>query len=255
MKKINNWQNWYLTTIAITLAVLLAIQIHQARANDNEVAAQHGKTINPDFIIDHIYHAFGDFPMPQFDVFQKAMKGYAKLRSNNQLSNDTLLTVMDFRMSANEKRMWVLDLKNKKVLFNCLVAHGRNTGEEFAEKFSNIPQSFKSSIGFYVTGGTYTGEHGLSLYLDGMEKGFNDKARERYIVMHGADYVSEKFIEENGRLGRSLGCPAISRELQDAIIPLIAEKTCMFIYAPQSKYELTSKFINSVIEVDMLAMN
>jgi hypothetical protein len=255
MKKITNWQNFYLTTIAITLAALLVIQIYHAKASENDIASNHSESVSPDFIIDHIYHAFGDVTMPKFDVFQKAMRGYAKLRSNNHISNDTLLTVMDFRMSANEKRMWVLDIKNKKVLFNCLVAHGRNTGEEFAEKFSNIPQSFKSSIGFYVTGGTYTGEHGLSLYLDGMEKGFNDKARDRYIVMHGADYVSEKFIEENGRLGRSLGCPAISRELQDEIIPLIAEKTCMFIYAPHTKYELASKLINSVIKADMLAMN
>jgi hypothetical protein len=254
MKKISNWQNWYLATIAITLAVLLVIQIYHAKATGNDVA-QRTDAVSPDFIVNHIYHLFGEASMPQFDIFQKAMKGYAQLRSKQELSNDTLLTVIDYRMSANDKRMWVLDIKNKKVLFNCLVAHGKNTGEEFAEKFSNIPESYQSSVGFYVTDGIYEGKHGMSLYLDGKEKGFNDKARARYIVMHGADYVSEKFIEENGRLGRSHGCPAIPHELESEIIPLISEKTCLFIYAPLKKYELNSKFVNAPVALEMLAMN
>src|SRR5690606_932140 len=105
------------------------------------------------------------------------------------------------------------DLKSKKVLFNTLVAHGRNTGQATADKFSNLPNSNMSSLGFYLTDETYFGKHGLSLKLDGMDNGHNDKARERAIVMHGADYVSDSFVKQHGRLGRSLGCPALPQEI------------------------------------------
>jgi hypothetical protein len=110
--------------------------------------------------------------------------------------------------------------------------------------FSNKIESYQSSLGFYVTGEMYDGKHGLSLMLDGQEQGFNSNARERAVVMHGADYVSEKYIAENGHLGRSFGCPAISRVLQHEIIPLIANQSCLFIYFPNKKYEANSKFIN-----------
>jgi len=135
-------------------------------------------------------------------------------------------------MSSNSKRLWVIDLTTNKVLFNSLVAHGKNTGEEFASYFSNKAESFQSSLGFYATAEVYNGKHGMSLKLDGLQKGLNDKARERAVVVHGADYVSENFIKNHKRLGRSQGCPALPVELNEKIINVIKDKSCLFIYHP-----------------------
>jgi len=130
------------------------------------------------------------------------------------------------------------------VLFNTLVAHGRNSGEEYACSFGNRAQSYKSSLGFYLTGQTYNGAHGLSLRLLGCEKGFNDQALDRGIVIHGADYVSSDFINQNGRLGRSQGCPAVSNELCPAIVEQIKEGSCFFVYYPDPLYLKRSQFFN-----------
>ena len=184
---------------------------------------------------------------PNYDVFQKAMNGYLKLNKKNYFGERNLLTIIDFGISSNKKRLWVIDLDNQKVIYNTLVAHGRNSGDEFAQQFSNIPESFKSSLGFYVTGSTYYGKHGLSLYLDGKESGFNDKARDRTIVMHGANYVSNDFIKQYGRLGRSYGCPALSMAEYQEVINLVANKTCLFIYSPNNEYLTKSKLINESI--------
>jgi hypothetical protein len=129
-------------------------------------------------------------------------------------------------------------------LFNTLVAHGRNTGEEFAKFFSNEPSSYKSSLGFYSTKNTYNGQHGLSLTLAGQEPGYNSNAESRAIVMHGADYVCNQFACTNGRLGRSLGCPAVSYELSMPIINTIKNGSCLFVYYPDSKYLASSKLLN-----------
>lgn len=175
-------------------------------------------------------------------VFEMAVKGFEKLFKQGKLSTD-ILSVCDFSQSSNQKRLFVIDLENRQVLFNSLVAHGKNTGEEFASKFSNIPSSLQSSLGFYVTGNTYQGKHGLSLKLNGMEKGFNDNAESRAIVMHGADYVSENFINEQGRLGRSFGCPSVPVELCRPIINSVKEGSCLFIYYPDKNYLSHSKLV------------
>ena len=113
---------------------------------------------------------------------------------------NNILTIVDFSLSSTQERMWVIDMKNQKVLLKSLVAHGRNSGLEYAKDFSNTNESFKSSLGFYITGETYTGKHGLSLRLDGMEYGINDNARNRAVVVHGADYVSKSFIKNTKTL-------------------------------------------------------
>ncbi|TSA27783.1 MAG: hypothetical protein D4R67_05505, partial [Bacteroidetes bacterium] len=136
-----------------------------------------------------------------------------------------------------------------KVLFHCLVSHGRKSGELMAEYFSNTPGSNASSLGFYITGETYIGNHGLSLALDGIEKGINDNARERAIVIHGADYVSADFIRKYGRLGRSLGCPAIPEELKKEIIETIKSGSCLFIYRPSESYMSNSQIISKIVSV------
>lgn len=179
---------------------------------------------------------FSDGEKPSFEMFDRGINGYTALKDSKQISGKEILTLIDFSKSSNEKRLWVIDLKTKTVLHHTLVAHGRNSGDEYASKFSNIPNSNQSSLGFYVTGATYIGKHGKSLILHGVEKGINDKAQERAIVMHAADYVSEDFIKKVGRLGRSFGCPAIPTEIHREMISTLANGTCLFIYYPDEAY-------------------
>lgn len=184
-----------------------------------------------------------NFKLPQLESFSKALKGFYKLQEKGLIKNN-LLTLVDFSLSSNTKRLWVIDMNTNTVLYHSLVAHGRNSGDEFATKFSNKAESFQSSLGFYITGEVYQGKHGKSLRLDGLEKGINDKARARAVVMHGADYVSEHFIKQNKRLGRSLGCPALPEELTAEIIELIKNQSCLFIYHPTKTYAVTSKLLS-----------
>jgi hypothetical protein len=177
------------------------------------------------------------------DVFYKALNGWSKLNAQHALSN-SVLSIADFTQSSNRKRFYVIDVKNQKLLFNTYVSHGRNSGEEFAKFFSNEPSSFKSSLGFYITGNTYEGKHGLSLQLKGIENGINDLAEKRAIVIHGAAYVSESFIHQFGRLGRSEGCPALPEELSVPIVEEIKEGSCLFIYSPDIDYLRTTKLLD-----------
>lgn len=182
---------------------------------------------------------------PSYDVFNKCLKGLSKVaKAENGDLNTQIITLIDYRLASGKNRLWVIDLKQKKVLFNTLVAHGKNSGEHYAQDFSNQHSSYKSSLGFYLTGETYFGKHGLSLNLDGLEMGFNNNARERRIVVHGADYVSTNFIEQHNRLGRSFGCPSVSMDIHKELIETIKGKTCLFIYYPNQEYEKSSKLLN-----------
>lgn len=197
---------------------------------------------------DEIYSAIGFNNINQLksDVFSKAYLGFINLKKAGKLDEDShLLTICDFSLSSAEKRLWVIDLNEKKVIFNSLVAHGKNTGEEFAQKFSNTESSLQSSLGFYVTESTYNGSNGYSLKLLGMDSGYNDAALQRAIVMHGADYVSEDFIKNQKRLGRSWGCPAVPRALAEPIINTIKGKSCLFIYYPDDQYLSSSKWLKA----------
>jgi hypothetical protein len=183
---------------------------------------------------------------PSYEAFYHAFVGYSRLKESKLISTKEIFTIIDFNRSANEKRLWVIDLKNKEVLFHTLTAHGRNSGEEHAQFFSNTRNSNQSSLGFYITGNTYIGKHGTSLKLHGIEPGINDNAETRAIVMHGAEYVSEAHIKKYGRLGRSFGCPAIPVELHEELIDALANKTCLFIYYPDPIYlaQTTFKSLN-----------
>lgn len=175
--------------------------------------------------------ATNNFMLPKKKSFTKAMEGYFQLKERGVVQKD-ILTLVDYSLSSKVNRLWVIDLKSNIILLQSLVSHGRNSGNEYAAKFSNKPESYQSSLGFYVTGETYYGKHGYSLRLDGMEKGVNSNARARAIVVHGADYVSEKFAQQNGRLGRSLGCLALSQDLTKEVIDIIKDKSCLFVYYP-----------------------
>ncbi len=188
----------------------------------------------------------------RFEVFQKALTGYLNLKQAGRLAeNQERLTVIDFDLPSTEKRLWVLDLAEHKVLFHTLVAHGHNSGENEATNFSNTDQSNMSSLGFYVTGHEYEGKHGHSLRLSGMDEGFNTNALTRSVVMHGADYVSEAFIKQNGRLGRSLGCPALPMDQYSQIIDAVKGGSCLFLNKSNAGY--ASKYLNQDAALAALA--
>jgi hypothetical protein len=174
--------------------------------------------------------------MPSIECFSKALSGFTILKAQGKVTKD-ILTVIDFSKSSNSKRLWIIDMATQTVLYNTLVAHGRNSGDEFANAFSNDNSSNKSSLGFYATGEIYNGKHGQSLRLDGLERGVNNNARSRGVVMHAADYVSEGFIKMHNRLGRSQGCPALPNGLTKEVISLIKNKSCLFIYHPTKSYK------------------
>ncbi len=175
----------------------------------------------------------------RFEKIKKALHGYEYIN----FKNSGIITIVDFTRPSTDKRCTVIDIKKRKVIYHTFVAHGKNTGENYAELFSNINNSKQSSLGFYQTSETYSGKHGYSIKLDGLEKDINHHAKKRDIVIHGADYVSQEFIEQNGRLGRSWGCPALPRELSSQIIDVIKGGSCVYIYADDQEYLSKSFYI------------
>lgn len=176
-------------------------------------------------------------------VFSKAVTGFYNLKKTANLNNDkSIITIVDFNKSSCTKRMWIIDLNSATLLLNTWVAHGQGSGEDLASQFSNTDSSHQSSLGFYLTGEIYTGKHGRSLRLDGLDENFNSNARARDIVVHAAGYVSQQTISNTGRLGRSFGCPAVSPELAPTIINLIKDKTVLFISGKNDNYN--SKYLD-----------
>lgn len=167
-----------------------------------------------------------------YEAFRQAMIGYNKLEKKKK----EFLTIIDFTKPSTEKRFYVLDLANKQLLFHTFVSHGKNSGDKYATSFSNQNGSHKSSLGFYRTENTYQGKNGYSLILEGLEKGINDRAKERAIVIHGAPYSNPSVISSGGRLGRSFGCPALPQALSIPIIHTIKEGSLLFIYANHPGY-------------------
>ncbi len=176
-------------------------------------------------------------------AFQVAMQGFDYLVKAGQLTNNKIISIVDFSQPSSKKRLFVIDLDKMKVVFNTYVAHGSNSGKEYASSFSNQPESNKSSLGFYETMHTYNGKNGYSLHLQGLEKGINDKADSRAIVMHGADYVNESLIQSQGYIGRSWGCPAVPEKLHRPIIDKIKNGTCLFIYSASRTYFIHSRIL------------
>jgi hypothetical protein len=177
-------------------------------------------------------------------AFEYAWRGYHNLLKNGILNKTNLLSICDFTQSSRKKRLYIIDVEHKKLLYNTYVAHGMNSGLEYASSFSNKPESFKSSLGFYITTKTYVGRNGLSLRVKGLEKGFNDMATRRNISLHGSDYIGQDYLKNNGEMGRSLGCAAIPNTVSPKIIRTIKNGSCFFIYHPTKKYLTESYVIN-----------
>lgn len=182
-------------------------------------------------------------------AYDYAMLGYNVLKTRHKLNNDRILSIVDFSIPSGRKRLFVIDVKNYKLLFVTYVAHGKNTGLEKALYFSNEPESNKSSVGFFITLGTYAGEHGYSMRLQGEEIGFNNKALERDIVIHSASYVDESVVKSQGYLGRSLGCPALSASIYKQVINKIKNGTCLFVYGNDGKYITNSKYLKQAVKL------
>ena len=199
-----------------------------SRSENNNLKSKYNNSEdeNEQYVLD-IYTKCNLNDKLDFTVFNRAMIGY----NSFNLINKKVLTLIDFSKPSTEERLFIIDVENRKLLFQTFVAHGKNSGVNIATQFSNRSGSLKSSLGFFITAETYYGKHGYSLRLDGMEKGINDNARKRAIVVHGAKYVSDDFIRKYNRLGRSWGCPAVSDDLSKEIIDLIKDGSCLFIYA------------------------
>jgi hypothetical protein len=173
-----------------------------------------------------------------------AIKGYEKLKQLGKIANQRYLTIADMSLASNHPRLYIIDMERQELLLKTFVSHGKNSGLLFAKQFSNSLGSFQSSLGFYVTGKPYQGKHGKSLVLKGMESGINDKAEQRAIVLHGADYANQGFVNQQGYLGRSLGCPAVPNNQVEEIIKAIQGASCLFVYAENKNYLQNSRLLN-----------
>ncbi len=180
---------------------------------------------------------------PRPKVLELALRAYRCAESRGEVEKPTL-AVIDFELPSSEKRLWLLDMETGRVLRHELVAHGRGSGELFAEQFSNRHASYQSSLGLFVATETYSGKHGLSLRLTGLEPGINDQANARAIVMHGASYVSEDHVARWGRLGRSLGCPALEPSVTREVIERLRGGAAVFAYAPDPDWLQRSPYLS-----------
>jgi hypothetical protein len=238
MKAVKKYLKLSLLSMLLFFLTVIIRGIPHDKSDDNSSSSADNERIDK-ICLSYFSLLKSESTKPDYEVFKKALKGFFSLKSTHNIRKN-ILTIIDFSISSKNERMWVIDMNEMKVLHSNLVAHGRNSGEEFASSFSNSPSSYQSSLGFYVTGDTYIGKHGLSLYLDGVEPGINDNARSREVVMHGADYVSEDFVNRMGRLGRSFGCPSIPVKGHEEIIKLLSNKSCLYIYYPDDKTKKSS---------------
>jgi hypothetical protein len=195
---------------------------------------------NYELLVKNIYEGCNLADKLDFNVFKLAMDGYNSIDAPNK----NLLSIIDYSKPSNEKRFFVIDVENHKLLYHTLVAHGKKSGYLNATKFSNKYGSHKSSLGFFRTGNSYFGLRGYSLQLEGLEKGINDNARQRGIIIHGANYVDERIANGNGVIGRSWGCPAVSKKISKEIINLLKGGSLLFIYANDEVYKEKSVIAN-----------
>jgi len=177
-------------------------------------------------------------------LLEEAMAAMSCAQASGFGAQAQSLTLIDYRIPSTQKRLWVIDLVSGRVIYHEHVAHGRNSGENYARHFSNTEGSNQSSLGLYLTQETYVGGNGYSLRLNGLEPGINDMARKRAIVMHGAPYVNPDMASRQGRLGRSLGCPALRGIVAGPIINKIKQGNFLYAYYPDEKWLRQSRFIN-----------
>lgn len=231
--------------VCTAFTILPAEQRHSNPSGDARVSIITTDNFTNNKTADHIYTSI---QLEQYglskEAFDFAFKGYEYLLENDRINVSTYLTICDFSQSSRNKRLYIIDIENNELVTNTYVAHGKNSGAEYATRFSNTPESLQSSLGFYITSATYTGKHGLSLRMNGVDPGFNDKALERTIVIHGATYVDPARAAAGMYMGRSWGCPAVPQKESAKIINTIKNGSCLFIYHPSRNYLQNSKILN-----------
>jgi len=240
-----------ISSISLVLLLMIGQVIYAANANKTVAApvitykiassGENALEIESSMLYDEM--SLGEVGLAK-KAFAYAYRGYKNLRNRGLISKQNIISVIDFSQSSRSKRLYILDVENKVILMNTFVAHGRNSGKEFATTFSNSMSSLKSSLGLFVAGETYYGEHGLSLRIDGMEKGINDNAGRRAVVIHGAEYLGDRYLDGNTFSGRSWGCPAVPSQQSSQIIDMIKDGTVIFIYHPSQKYLSKSRILN-----------
>lgn len=207
-----------------------------------------GNSVSPaaTYLVDSLYNELhlGEVGLNK-QAFFNAYKGYQYLISQDKIANQDLLTICDYSQPSDQKRLYVIDLKNNLIAYNTYVAHGHNSGADMATSFSNLISSNKSSLGFLVTAETYEGHNGYSMRFDGMEKGINNNVRPRDVVMHGSAYVCDDRAKNGILMGRSWGCPAIASTECRQIIDEIKGGTCFYIYSPNAIYMHQSPILNA----------
>ena len=243
----NGWSSEAIKAAAININTAASVKTSASVSftSDNTTASKPEELLE-----DYIKDTFDEMDLRgtglKRELFSKAVIGLHNFKSAKLIPADrNIISIVDFGKASSYKRFWVIDLKSKKLLYQTLVAHGRGSGNDRAEVFSDQVNSFQSSLGFYITANTYTGKHGLSLKLNGMDAGYNKNAYNRAIVVHGADYVSKEFLKVHGRLGRSHGCPALPVELTSSIIQVIKNKSLLYIDGNVDSY--SSNFLNKSI--------
>lgn len=192
-----------------------------------------------------LYHSMQLEGVVNWRAFKQAVTGYNRIKKRKR----DVLTLIDFSKPSTDKRLYVFDMKHCRMLYSSVVSHGKNSGGNYATSFSNEYGSYKSSLGFYLTASTYQGRNGYSLILDGLEKGINDRARERAIVVHGAAYADPSVASRGGRLGRSFGCPALPTSVSRPIIDAIKGGSVMYIYAETPSYLAQSSILDTSDDV------
>ncbi len=192
--------------------------------------------LNPE----ELYEEIGLAEVVNYQAFEEAVAGFEQIEDKKK----DVLTIIDFSLPLNEERMYVIDMEQKELLYKTHVLHGRNSGVNYATSFSNQVNSYKSSQGFFLTNETYHGKYGYSLRIDGLERGINDKVRERAVVFHSSKYADPARIKTAGRLGRSLGCPALPPQISKPVIDAIRDGSVVYIYADNEEYREKSDFFS-----------
>jgi len=223
---------------------MIALATAAVRAN----AAANAKAAELKMVINEAAFMYNYMDLENSDLneqaFEYAWRGYHNLLKKGLVRKKNVLTICDFSQPSYSKRLYVIDVRHKKLLYQTYVAHGQNSGGDYATSFSNDPESFKSSLGFYLTNKTYRGRNGLSLRINGIDTGYNDMASKRNIVLHGSNYVNPQYMSDFGTIGTSLGCPAMPTGVSKHIIRAVKNGSCLFIYHPTPKYLEESVVIN-----------
>ena len=218
--------------------------IPKSDETENPIASISSKLMAFDSYAESFYDCLDNKDL-NYKLFAKGLKGYYALKNNNKLSNTSYLTIIDFSQPSNKKRCFIIDMESKTIAFQTVIAHGKNSGQLMANKFSNESESRMSSLGFYTTGLIYNGKYDYSLKLHGLEYS-NNKAFDRGVVIHSADYATEEFLHQNGNvLGRSYGCPALPHDNYKTIVDMIKNGSCLFIYGKDRNYAKKSKLIKT----------